>query len=254
MPGRNWFERDAADYATFRPEYPDALFVFLTSAAPSTLLAWDVGTGTGQAARGLAPFFQHVIATDSSSDQVRAADPAPGVEFRVAAAEDSGLDDHSVALVTVAQALHWFDLPRFYTECRRVLVPGGLVCAFCYGLLEIDAATDAIISGFYRDEVGPFWPPERRHVENGYQDLEFPFTPVEVPRFVVEADWDFDELMGYLGTWSACRNYRETRGIDPRTRIAEPLADAWGDPATRRHIRWPLHFRCGRLAPVDQAP
>ncbi len=246
MAGRNWFEQDAADYAQYRPEYPDALFIFLTSAAPTTLLAWDVGTGTGQAARGLAPYFQHVIATDSSTDQVNAAPPAPGVEYRVASAEDSGLDDRSVALVTVAQALHWFDLPRFYAECRRVLIPGGVVCAFCYGLLQVEPAIDDVIGEFYGAEIGPYWPPERRHVENGYRDLEFPFEPIEMPEFTVIADWDFNELMGYLGTWSACRHYREAHGIDPRTRIEAPLARAWGDPTRRRGIRWPLHFRCGR--------
>ncbi len=155
------FSAASADYARYRPDYPDRLFAYLADRAPGRRRAWDCATGNGQAARGLARHFAEVIATDASAQQIASAPPHRRVSYRVAPAEDSGLPDESVELITVAQALHWFDRPRFWPEARRVLVPRGVIAVWCYDLLSIDAEVDAVVGRLYRDVVGPYWPPER---------------------------------------------------------------------------------------------
>jgi ubiquinone/menaquinone biosynthesis C-methylase UbiE len=247
-PGRPWpdhFSRQSADYRRYRPRYPQALFAWLASAAPARRTAWDCGTGNGQAAVGLAEHFERVVATDPSANQLAEAEPHAQVEYRSARAEDSGLEPASVDLVTVAQALHWFDLERFYAEVSRVLRPGGLIAVWCYGLMEIDPAVDPVIRHFYEDVVGPYWPPQRAHVESGYRELAFPFAPVAAPCFAMTADWSLEELAGYVATWSPTKIFQEQRGCDPLRDLNEPLSKAWG-AAERRRVVWPLHVRAGR--------
>jgi len=244
---KDHFSAQAADYARFRPRYPAALFEFLASRAPGCRLAWDCATGNGQVAEGLAPHFQSVVATDGSASQIAQAPRLSNVEFRVEPAESSSLADASVDLVTVGQALHWFDLEGFYAEVRRVARPGALVAAWCYNLLSCDPELDREVLHFYREVVGPYWTADRVKVERGYRDLPFPFAPVDAPELALEAEWDFNELIGYLGTWSAAQRYREARGADPREAIAADLAAAWGSPGGKRRIEWPLHFRIGRV-------
>src|SRR6266568_6165743 len=175
------FSGVSAGYAAFRPRYPDALFDFLADAAPARDAAWDCATGNGQAAIGLAHHFPRVIATDASEAQIAHATPDPRVTYRVAPAEASGLDDRSVDLVTAAQALHWFDRPKFWAEARRVLRPRGVVAVWTYLLFEIAPEIDAIIREFYSDVVGPFWPPERHITEERYRTIEFPFAEFAAP-------------------------------------------------------------------------
>lgn len=240
------FSAVAADYASHRPTYPAALFDWLADQAPARRLAWDCATGSGQAARDLAGHFDRVIATDAAAAQIDAAPAHPGVEFRVAPAEASGLDPASVDLITVAQALHWFQLDAFYAEARRVLAPDGVIAAWSYSrLLTDDPVIDERLWHFYSEVVGPWWPFERRHVETGYRDLPFPFTPIDAPAFAMQAEWDLEALAGYLRTWSATRRYLQARGVDPVSALAGELAPHW--PTTRR-VRWPLTLRTGRLA------
>ncbi|HKJ76269.1 MAG TPA: class I SAM-dependent methyltransferase [Gammaproteobacteria bacterium] len=237
----------AADYGRHRPGYPPGLFAFLADTAPGTRRAWDCATGTGQAARGLAEHFAEVRATDASAGQVEQAEGPTNVRYSVAPAEAGGLDDASADLVTVAQALHWFDLPAFYAEVRRVLRPGGLLAVWSYNLLEAGPAVDAVIERLYRDRLGPYWPTERRHVENGYRDLPFPFRPVAAPAFAMTSEWTLAGLTGYLGTWSAVARCREAEGTDPVAEVEAALAAAWGPADTARPVRWPLTLRVGRV-------
>ena len=241
------FSAKAAEYAKFRPRYPAGLFDFLGAQAPARRAAWDCATGSGQVAEGLSPRFEKVYATDASAEQVRHAPPLANISYRVEPAESSSLPDRSVDLVTVGQALHWLDPDRFYDEVRRVARPGALVVAWCYNLLSCDAGVDRVIQEFYRDVVGPYWPPERALVERGYQDLPFPFAPAEVPDFSLEAHWNLAQLLGYLSTWSASAAYRRARGEGPTDVIAGALTAAWGLPADCRRIKWPLHFLAGRV-------
>ncbi len=179
---KDHFSDQSGDYLRYRPSYPDALFAYLAEISPTRHLAWDCATGSGQAAQGLSAHFEKVIATDASAAQIDSAIPTANVHYRVASAESSGLPDHSVDLVTVAQALHWLDLERFYDEVRRVLKPGGLLAVWSYNLLRTDSAIDAQVDAFYSRTVGPYWPPERRWIENGYRDLPFPFPEMAPPR------------------------------------------------------------------------
>lgn len=246
-PFKDHFSQQAQDYARYRPGYPDALFRYLAESAPATDLAWDAGTGSGQAAVGLARHFRAVVATDPSASQIQNAEPAPHVDYRVEPAERSSLQDRSADLITVGQALHWFDLDAFYREVRRVARPSALVAVWTYGLMDCAPEVDRCVRRFYSEIVGPYWPPERSLVESGYRDIPFPFTPVQAPPFAMEAQWDLEELLGYLGTWSAARRFMEECGRDPRQQIAGGLGDAWGSPRMKRRIQWPLSLRLGRV-------
>src|SRR5512143_4103348 len=237
------FSPVAPRYAAFRPGYPDALFEWLAGLAPSRALAWDCATGNGQAAEGLARHFERVVATDASAAQIAAAAPNPRIYYRVAAAEESGLPPSSADLVTVAQALHWFDLQRFYGEVERVLVPGGVLAAWTYGMLETgDAKIDALLDEFYTATLGPFWPPERRHVETGYRTLPFPYPELPAAQFSMERRWTLEELLGFLRTWSATVRFTEINRLDPVEPLGKKIAPLWEGA---RMIRWPLAIRAG---------
>jgi len=245
MSFQDHFSSVSKNYQQYRPAYPDELFYHLSCICAERDCAWDCATGTGQSARALAPYFKRVIATDASEAQVvmAAGEARKGLEFRTALAEQSGLVDHSVDLITVSQAAHWFDLDAFSNEVRRVLNPGGLLAIWCYSLLSVEPDIDEAINHFYYDVVGPYWPFERKLVENGYQDIELPFTQLDVPDFEMLAHWDFSQLIGYLSTWSALRLYIEEQGSDPLAGLASKLASIWGDQDTIRTIRWPLSLR-----------
>jgi ubiquinone/menaquinone biosynthesis C-methylase UbiE len=243
---KDHFSSHAAAYARSRPGYPPELFSHLAALAPSHYLAWDCATGSGQVAIGLAQHFGRVVATDASAEQIGHAFQHDRVEYRVEPAEATSLAAASVDVVTVGQALHWFDLDRFYAEVRRVLRPGGLLAAWCYGRCTIAPDIDALVDRLYREIVGPFWPAEREHVESGYRTLSFPFEPVPLPASRMHAEWTVDELLAYLGTWSATKRFESARERDPREEIAEPLINAWGSRHARRRIEWPLSFLAGR--------
>ncbi|HVT05065.1 MAG TPA: class I SAM-dependent methyltransferase [Thermoanaerobaculia bacterium] len=243
------FSGVADTYARFRPEYPPALFEYLASIAPARHLVWDCGAGTGQASRDLARFFERVVATDASEAQIEAAKPITNVEFCVAPADSSGLEDAAVDLVTVAQALHWFNLDSFYAEVRRVLVPGGALAVWTYGVVHVDdSACDAILQRFYYDVVGGYWPPERRHVEDGYRSLPFPYSELTPPRLEMSAEWSLSDLLGYISTWSAISRYIVKRQENPVIALEQDLGSAWGDSDLARRIAWPLAMRAGRKA------
>jgi SAM-dependent methyltransferase len=244
---RDHFSGLAAKYATFRPHYPPQLFDWLGEVAPSRAMAWDCGAGTGQASGELARVFARVIATDASSAQISAAQPHRGVEYRVANAEASGLEPASVDCVTVAQALHWFDLDRFYAEVRRVAVPDGVIAVWTYDLVVLDRGPiDALVSDFYWNVAGPYWPPERKHVDNGYRDLPFPFTPIDVPDFSMTDEWSLEQLVGYIGTWSAAARMVKEEGTARIEEFAGRMQELWPGGETRR-VEWPLSIHAGRV-------
>lgn len=240
----------AEAYAAARPTYPPALFDWLADVAPGTTQAWDCAAGSGQATLGLARRFDHVTATDASAAQLSQAPPHPRVTYRVAPAEVSGLPDASVDLVTVAQALHWLDLDPFYAEARRVLIPGGSLAVWCYGLLVVDEpAIDRQLEYFYAGVVGPYWSPDRRLVESGYRTVAFPFDELAPPPFEMALEWTLGDLAAYLRTWSATEACRQALGTDPVVPFVWALSSAWGAPERPRRIRWPLSLRIGRSCP-----
>jgi SAM-dependent methyltransferase len=240
------FSQVSASYAQFRPRYPAPLFAFLAGICHHRDAAWDCATGSGQAAGDLAPHFARVWATDASASQISHAQPHPRVQYRVAPAEESGLDDLSVDLVTVAQALHWFDRPAFYREVKRVLRPGGILAAWCYGQFRLDEPDlDGALHRFYHQVVGPYWPPERALVEAGYATLDFPFDRLQTPRFDMTLEVSLDTLAGYLGTWSATQRYIAAQKHDPLPELIDYLRPVWGADDTRRQVTWPLGLIVG---------
>jgi SAM-dependent methyltransferase len=242
---KDHFSKQAADYAIFRPVYPQELFDYLGSIAPTRELAWDCGTGNGQAAVGLASVFDRVIATDASEKQIANAQPHKEVEYRVAAAENSGIQSRTIELIMVAQALHWFDLARFYAEARRVLKPDGVLAASAYNLLHINPAIDEVVNRYYYEVVRPFWPQERKLVEQ-FDNLPFPFHEIDPPKFEMTAQWNLDHLVGYLRTWSSTQRFIAAKGSDPLKQIMDELRAAWGTPEQTRNVIWPLTLRIGR--------
>lgn len=244
---KDHFSAAAAGYAAHRPGYPDALVDYLAGLAPATTCALDCGCGTGQLSVPLARCFARVVATDASAAQIANAEPHLGVEYRVALAEDSGLPPASVDLITVAQAAHWLDLERFYAEARRIARPGAVLALISYGVLQVEGAPAPVVERFYYQVLGPWWPAERRHVEEGYRSLPFPFAECPVPALAIEVQWTLADLLGYIDTWSAVRELEKARGRAPVEQFAAELAAAWGDPETRRTVRWPLALRVGQV-------
>ena len=194
----------------------------------------------------LAEFFERVIATDASEKQIDNAEAHPRVEYRIAPAENSGIESNSVDLITVAQALHWFELERFDTEARRVLKPGGVVAAWAYKLAQIEPAIDALVNHYYSDVVGAYWPPERGLVEK-FEELDFPFPEIAAPPFEMVAHWNTEHLIGYLHTWSATQRFIAANQRDPLQDVAGDLRSAWGDAKELRPVVWPLTVRIGRV-------
>lgn len=247
MGFKDHFSRHAAAYAQARPTYPATLFRWLAGVCRHHGLAWDAGCGNGQASLALAHHFERVHASDPSAGQIAAAPADPRIHWRVEAAEHCSLRNRSVDLVIAAQAYHWFDHDRFCAEARRVLRPGAVIALWSYGLTRVDPAVDRVVHALYEDTLGPYWPPERRHVEDGYRHLPFPFEPIgEAPHFEMRLDWDLGQFLAYLRTWSASQRYLKDTGNDAVAAFADRFAAAWGDPAAVREARWPLSLRAGR--------
>lgn len=247
MSFKDHFSGHARDYASYRPGYPQELFDFVAGLPRRRGVAWDAGTGSGQAAVGLAGRFERrfdrVIGTDPSARQIENAEPHPRVEYRVAPAEDSGLPDASVDLVAAAQAFHWFDFDRFFAEARRVLAPGGAIVLWTYNLARVSPEVDAWIDRLAYRIVGPYWPPERRWVDEEYRTIPFPFPEAEAPPFLHRESWDLDRFLAYVRTWSAFQRHVRETGRDP---IDEEIEAAWGDPARARTISWPIFLRASQ--------
>ena len=233
------FSAGAAHYAQARPEYPPALFDFIASIAPARTLAWEPGCGSGQASRDLARVFERVHATDPSAAQIANARAPENVHFAVEPGEACSLDDASADAVCVAQALHWFDLPRFFAECERVLKSGGVLAAWGYKDIEVDddiAGANAALQARIRDD----WPSQRAFIDEGYASFVFPFERIETPAPELRAEWTLPRLLGYFSSYSAVKLHRERTGEDPVALHADALAAAWGDPQRTRSMRWPM--------------
>src|SRR5438552_13504358 len=243
---KDHFSEVAAAYAAHRPTYPAALVDLFARLAPARRLAWDAGCGSGQLSALLAGPFARVWATDASTEQLARATPHPKVTYSCAPAQASGLADGVVDLATAAQAAHWFDLPAYYAEVRRVARPGGIVALIRSGVVMAGADLDAVMRPFYRDVLASYWPPERRHVDDGYRSLSFPFAELDAPPLEIRLDWRLEDLVGYIGTWSAVWALEQAEGPGPFATFRRALAGVWGSAAVRT-VRWPLALRVGRV-------
>lgn len=245
------FSRQSQTYAQYRPRYPDEIYAYLASVSPGLSLAWDCGTGNGQAALGLANYFDKVYATDASAEQISRAYPHEKVEYRAEPAEHVSLNNSSTDLVTVAVAIHWFNFEEFYREVKRVLRPNGVIAAWTYNLTEVTPEIDQLIEEYYKGILNGYWPERIRYLEEKYETLPFPFEEIVAPAFVIEINWNLLQLAGFFDSWSATQRYKADKGRHPLEIIWPKLTKAWGDENEPRLIRLPLHFRVGRNASAD---
>lgn len=244
------FSHHSSEYRTYRPFYPEALFKHLAALAPARQTAWDCATGNGQSAAYLAKFFKQVYASDASAEQITHAIRKPNILYTTSPANATALPDHSVDLVTVAQAIHWFDEESFYREVRRTLKKEGIIAAWAYHLPVIAPEIDRIIQRLYSDILGTFWEKEISHIVSGYRSLSFPFRRLSSPAFTMKTNWSFHQLKGYLQTWSALEPYRKKYGINPVDLIIPDLLAAWENTSLSKQATWPIILMIGAAEPA----
>jgi SAM-dependent methyltransferase len=243
----NPFAIEAAQYAHLRPTYPDDLFAFLSTTVTPREVAWDCATGNGQAATHLAKYFGRVIATDESAEMIGQAPRHPRIEYRVAEAEDSGIEADFADLVTVASAIHWFDLSKFYAEVGRVVKPGGVIAAWTYYTPVFGNDVDVLIERLAHEVLADYWDERLHYVVDEFHDLPFPFEPIDARRFRTDMRWNMEDLLGYFETWSSSVKYRQATGAHPTDLIKGELTRVWGAPEQKRDLHFPLYMRIGRV-------
>jgi len=247
MPFRDFFSSNSKEYAKHRPGYPNAMFDHLTSLAPSRELAWDCGTGNGQAALELAERFEHVIATDASIAQIENAFRHEKIEYRVEPSENTSIPSNFVDLITVGTAVHWFDFDPFYAEVHRVGKPGAILAVWTYHLVSIQPEIDHWLEVFYRETLAGFWPERIRYLDQRYETLPFPFEEIHPPKFEMETVWSLENLVGFLASWSAAKKLVEMQGEIAFTEQIKELELLWGSNSTKKKVSWPLHLRIGKI-------
>lgn len=238
------FSTQSAAYAQFRPTYPQELYDFLLSLVAEKNTAWDCATGNGQVARELANHFKQVFGTDISENQLKHAVLQDNISYLAEPSERSSFGDHVFDLITVAQAIHWFQFDAFYLEVKRTLKPGGIFAAIGYGIMQVDQKVDQVIDVLYEDILGEYWDKERVYIEEEYETIPFPFEEITTPDFAIKTTWNFDELIGYLNTWSSLQHYIKANGKNPLELVMSDLKTAWGADA-EKEITFPVLLRVG---------
>ncbi len=245
---KDLFSQQSGDYRKFRPVYPPQFLEEIISVCRYRSRAWDCGTGNGQVAVSLSKYFEFVEATDISTSQLKNAQQVKNVSYRTSRAEKTEFKEGSFDLITVAQAVHWFDFGAFYKEVQRVGRPDGILALWGYGLLRIEPAIDQLIDNFYKDIVGSYWDKERKHIEDAYRSIPFPFKEIQLSsRYFIEKEFSLDSLAGYLGTWSAVRNFIKNKGFDPIPDLLKDLYLDWGSTADIKKASFPLFWRIGKI-------
>jgi ubiquinone/menaquinone biosynthesis C-methylase UbiE len=252
MTFRDHFSNLSGTYAQYRPHYPEALFTYLASLTPSHRLAWDCGTGNGQAAHGLAQTFERVYATDASQEQISLAQPHERIEYHLVPAEGVSLSDASVDLVTVAIAVHWFEFDQFYREVERVLKPGGVLAVWGYSFPAVEPEIDRVIRKYHDQVLAGYWPERYNYVAQDYSNLPFPLAEIVPPKIVMEANWSLDQFGGFLSSWSASQRYLEKNGKHPLEEVWDILSALWGGSSRKRQIKWRIYMRVGRKSKISK--
>ena len=244
---KDYFSGQSAVYARYRPQYPTTLFEYLASVVAERHRAWDCATGNGQAALSLIQTFDQVVATDASEQQIVQAAAHDRIWYVVSSAEATPIRSRTMNLITVAQAVHWFDFGKFFREVDRVMVPGGILAVWSYGWMQSEPAIDELLDKYRTQIVESYWPPESRHVAENYCTIPFPLKELKPPSMTMEKTWTMDDLLGYLESWSATQNYIKRNGTNPIDLIREDLEKLWWNALTRKVIRWPLNLRVGKI-------
>ena len=247
MPTLDRFSTQAADYARYRIDYPAELYDWLLPQVPARERAWDCATGNGQVAAVLAQSFVRVDATDLSEKQLAQAPPLPNVHYQAARAEHTPFPDRRFDLITVAQAVHWFEPAAYHAEVRRVARPGAVLAEWGYNFCRADcAAVNAALDRFHDETSAPYWDANRGHITDEYARIPFPFGRVQTARFAATRQWTAGNMLGYLGTWSAAANYaRQHDGADLTALVADELTQLWGSGP--REVTFPVFARTGRV-------
>jgi len=241
------FSQSSDQYAKHRPQYPEVLFAYLSELCIEHDVAWDCATGNGQSAVSCAKYFSRVEATDISPEQLAHAIPHPNVRYSSSSAEKTSFASASFDLVTVAQAVHWFDLPKFYQELERVLKPNGIFAVWAYRSLEIEPAVDRVILNDLLIPIDAFWAEGNRLVMDGYQDIVLPFEEIKVTQnFSIQVEWNLKQLLDYFRTWSAVKRYFTEFGSDPVSILEEKLKPAWHKPEATKQVKMPLVVKVSR--------
>ncbi len=239
------FSNQADRYAIYRPRYPQPLYDYLLDEVKARSAAWDCATGNGQVAEVLSHHFDQVVATDASAAQLAQAPATSKVVYSVSTAEQTPFPNHSFDCITVAQALHWFDFNRFYTEVRRVIKPGGLLATWGYGLVQSEnETTNRLVREFYTTMVGKYWDAERKYVDDAYQTIPFPFRELPHPDFSIAVTWSLNELLGYLGTWSSVQKFIRSEGYNPVEAFGQQLEAYW---MANEALFFPVFMRAGMV-------
>jgi ubiquinone/menaquinone biosynthesis C-methylase UbiE len=239
------FSKQSDFYSRFRPGYPRQLFDFLLPLVPDKKTAWDCGTGNGQVAVKLSLYFNEVYATDLSSAQIENADKKQNIFYSVENAEETLFPGNKFDLITVAQAIHWFEFKNFYGEAQRTLKPGGVIAVIGYDIFRINKNIDLLLDRFYRITTGPYWDKERKYVEEHYLTIPFPFKEITTPGFSMNYNWEFEHVIGYLNTWSAVQHYIRKNNENPVERFSAELKKVWGNNLKRK-VTFPVFMRTGR--------
>lgn len=246
MEPKDYFSSQSKSYAAFRPGYPDELYQFIFQHLKKRDCAWDCATGNGQVASYLAKHFDRVYATDISQEQLNNAVAARNISYSVSAAEHTAFENNQFDLITVAQALHWFNSSSFYKEVRRTCKPGGLLAVWGYSLLTIDPFVDDLFLDFYNNTVGPYWDEARKLVENHYRDIPFPFEEITCPQFFIRINWTAEQLLGYLSSWSATQKYKQVNHKDPVEFFSTQLRSLW-KPGEVKVATFPIFMKLGSV-------
>ena len=247
MNFKDRFSQQADLYALYRPTYPTTLYEFVLQQVKDPNYAWDCATGNGQVARVLSHHFKNVWATDISQKQLDQAPGLPNIRYEVSPSEETPFPERQFDLITVGQALHWFDFDQFYPEVRRVSRPGAVLAAWGYGLLQINSDMDRLIHKFYREVTGPYWDPERAHVDEAYRTIPFPFQEIKAPQFKILKRWSLKDLTGYLNTWSSVRKYQTALGHNPVEEFSKKFVSVWGDPLRKHEVSFNVFMRIGKV-------
>ncbi|QMU27295.1 class I SAM-dependent methyltransferase [Adhaeribacter radiodurans] len=244
---KNLFSNQAKEYKRFRPTYPKALYQRILQEVKDKDHAWDCGTGNGQVPTELAKHFTTVTATDISQSQLDQAEPSSNITYQICRAEQTNFSNDSFDLITVAQAIHWFDFKAFYQEVTRVSRPNGLLAVWGYGLLQFEDKVNPLISHFYRDVTGPYWDTERHYIDEAYQTIPFEFPEIAVEEhFAIKQDFTLTELGGYLNTWSSIQKYQKVNNSNPIKELLSSLETYWPEN-TRKTATFPIFMRLGRI-------
>ena len=244
---KDHFSNQAELYALYRPNYPQELYDYINNKLEIKDLAWDVATGNGQIAFELAKSFKQVFATDISEKQLEQAVQVNNITYSLESAEKCSLPNSSCDLVIVGQAIHWFDFYQFYEEVKRVLKPNGLIILVGYGFHYIDEDIDPISNHFYRNILDGYWEPERRYIDEAYENIPFPFAEIEKPSIKIELPYNLEQYIGYLNTWSATQKFIRVNRSNPVDLIRKKLDRVWKNDESKT-VKFPVLMKVGVLS------